>query len=281
VRGTASSLRVALAPLDVNATFGVHCFGKYDATAFSNKGHFTKCFSVEGGVCVVRVDQVGRGVQVTVEGTGESLVRQALERSLAKNDGHDTFVPKHPLIAKLHMRLSGMRIIEVPWAFDVACQTVLGQRVTAEDAMREFRRIAERYGTKYQDLVAFPPASLVATMPTWQLEQLGIDPKRARAMVALAREVVRRPGFWASPLLPKVLASIRGIGPWTIGNIMGFAMGDPDALVLGDLHLPHVVTWALAEEPRGSDERMVELLQPFAGQRLTRLLTGSNIKVPR
>jgi len=47
----------------------------------------------------------------------------------------------------------------------------------------------------------------------------------------------------------------------------------------GDLHLPHVVSWALAGERRGTDERMLELLEPYRGQRgrVVRLLMAASI----
>ena len=65
--------------------------------------------------------------------------------------------------------------------------------------------------------------------------------------------------------------------------VLGFGAGDPDAVLLGDLHAPHIVSWALAQEPRGSDERMLELLEPFRGQRfrVTRLLLGGPFTPPR
>jgi 3-methyladenine DNA glycosylase/8-oxoguanine DNA glycosylase len=61
--------------------------------------------------------------------------------------------------------------------------------------------------------------------------------------------------------------AVTGVGPWTAARIGLIALGDPDAVAVGDLHLPHLVTSALAGEPRGSDERMLELLEPFRGQR--------------
>ena len=58
-----------------------------------------------------------------------------------------------------------------------------------------------------------------------------------------------------------------GIGPWTAAEVMVRVLGDPDAVSVGDFHLPHLVSWALAGEARGTDERMLELLEPFRGQR--------------
>ena len=41
-------------------------------------------------------------------------------------------------------------------------------------------------------------------------------------------------------------------------------VGDPDAVSVGDYHLPNQVAWALAGEPRGDDARMLELLEPVS-----------------
>jgi 3-methyladenine DNA glycosylase/8-oxoguanine DNA glycosylase len=104
----------------------------------------------------------------------------------------------------------------------------------------------------------------------------------------LAREEIFRPFLAPTPTptphaaLRKRLLAVRGIGPWTTEMILGFGAGDPDAAITGDLHLPHLVTWALAGEPFGSDERMLALLEPFRGQRfrVTRLLQAAGLAVP-
>lgn len=79
------------------------------------------------------------------------------------------------------------------------------------------------------------------------------------------------------------LQTIRGIGPWTAAEATRTAFGDPDAVSVGDAHLPDLVSWALAAEPRGDDERMLELLAPYSGQRarVIRLLEVSGIRIPR
>jgi hypothetical protein len=52
---------------------------------------------------------------------------------------------------------------------------------------------------------------------------------------------------------------------------------------LGDYHIPNAVTWALAGEPRGDDARMLELLEPYTGQRgrVIRLLMSGGRGAPR
>jgi len=57
------------------------------------------------------------------------------------------------------------------------------------------------------------------------------------------------------------LSSVHGIGPWSVAEVARIALGDADAVSVGDFHVPNIVAWALAREPRGSDERMLELLE--------------------
>jgi 3-methyladenine DNA glycosylase/8-oxoguanine DNA glycosylase len=61
------------------------------------------------------------------------------------------------------------------------------------------------------------------------------------------------------------------------------ALGDADAVPVGDLHLPHLVSSALAGERRGSDQRMLELLEPYRGHRgrVIRLLVAGAPGPPR
>jgi hypothetical protein len=52
---------------------------------------------------------------------------------------------------------------------------------------------------------------------------------------------------------------------------------------VGDFHLPNLVAFALAREPRADDARMLELLEPYRGHRarVIRLLELSGIRAPR
>ena len=74
-----------------------------------------------------------------------------------------------------------------------------------------------------------------------------------------------------------------GVGPWTAAEVTFRALGDPDAVSIGDFHLPNLVAFVLAGEPRGTDARMLELLEPWRGHRarVIRLLEASGLAAPR
>jgi 3-methyladenine DNA glycosylase/8-oxoguanine DNA glycosylase len=77
--------------------------------------------------------------------------------------------------------------------------------------------------------------------------------------------------------------ALPGVGAWTAAEVAFRALGDPDAVSLGDFHIPNMVAWALAGEPRGTDHRMLELLEPYRGQRgrVIRMLEAAGISAPR
>ena len=78
------------------------------------------------------------------------------------------------------------------------------------------------------------------------------------------------------------LQSLPGIGPWTSAEIRQRACGDPDAVSVGDLHLPGVVGWALIGQVV-DDAGMLELLQPYTGHRhrAASLLVAGGFGPPR
>ncbi|MBV8952035.1 MAG: hypothetical protein JOZ99_14250 [Actinobacteria bacterium] len=130
-----------------------------------------------------------------------------------------------------------------------------------------------------------PPPQRLAELPYWAYHPLGIERSRAETVrractraSGLARLGCSEPG-----VVHRSLQSIGGVGPWTAAEVAAVALGDPDAVSVGDYHLPHVVAWALAGEPRGDDERMLALLEPYRGQRarVLRLITSAGLGPPR
>jgi 3-methyladenine DNA glycosylase/8-oxoguanine DNA glycosylase len=280
--------RVDVRPFDLLRTFALQRFGLFDPTATSSQRTLSKAFASARGITVVDLTLAAGSVTIEASGADEESTAVDLAASLQTDDGYASFAPSHPLLAKLHRTLPGLRLVRVPWRFDVACCAVLQQRVTVREALQQWRRITQKYGdmaASRPTLRTFPNAECIARLESWRLEELGVDPKRTRAMIALAREVHRRDLFGVHDLarVRKIMHSVRGIGPWTTELTLGFGYGDPDALPVGDLHLPHLVTWALAREPLGTDARMEELLEPCRGQRFraVRLLLAAGITVPR
>lgn len=167
----------------------------------------------------------------------------------------------------------------------MACSAILQQRVRSVDAFREWSRICGAFGERLTNgQTAFPSANVLANAPLHVLQSFGIDPRRARTLLAFAREAQLHPlhGGRTKEHLRLLLRRVPGIGPWTVDMVLGFGAADLDAVPIGDLYLPHLVSYALAKEQRGSDERMLELLEPFRPHRfrVVRLLYAAKIAMP-
>jgi 3-methyladenine DNA glycosylase/8-oxoguanine DNA glycosylase len=139
-----------------------------------------------------------------------------------------------------------------------------------------------------------PTPDAVAALPSYRLTELGIEPRRGLLLRRVAREASRYEaiagparergaGGTGAARLAAVLMAHQGIGPWTAAEVALRALGDPDAVSVGDAHLSNIVALALAGRPRGTDEEMLELLAPWAGHRarVVRLLEGAGITAPR
>ena len=265
------TVRVALAPLDLRLSLVFQNVGTHDPTCLVNDLFLRKAFRAPSGPCTVELRRCPGGLEATVHGIDAPAIAAELERGLSQDDGYAQFAALAPPVFRtLHRRSPGLRILRFPWLYDHLCTAVLQQRVRWQDAARQFRLLALRHGGKTADgTPLFPAADTLARLPGWELESIGIDPKRTRALHTLAREWRTHPltAEMEPGVLRKRLLRLRGIGPWTVETALGFGAGDPDALPLADLYLPHLVTRLLAGEERGTDERMVDLLEPLRGHR--------------
>ncbi|HEY8092369.1 MAG TPA: hypothetical protein VID93_01250, partial [Acidimicrobiales bacterium] len=176
------------------------------------------------------------------------------------------------VVARALAAAPGLRIGRCDTLLHQIVPTVLAQRVTSIEAARAWWLLCRRLSEPAPGpagLLLPPDPDVLAQQPSWWFHPLGVERKRAETVIRCAR---RARGLERLVALDPVdagarLSTIPGVGPWTVQSVLGPVLGDPDAVPVGDFHIPHSVCWAIAGEARGSDERMLELLAPYAGQR--------------
>ncbi len=191
-------------------------------------------------------------------------------------------------LRELARRFRGLRFGRSDAVLAALLPAIVGQKVTAEEAQRSYRRLVLRFGEAAPGpgrLHLPPAAATLAALPYHVLHPLGLEERRAMTIVRAARLADR---LEEATRLPRAEAMARlrvvpGVGPWTAAETARRAFGDADAISLGDANLPHLVCWLLAGEARGDDARMLELLEPYDGQRarVARLLVLSGGAAPR
>ena len=215
-----------------------------------------------------------RGRKLLVDAWGEGA-DHALDRVPAwvgEFDEPAALVPAHAAVHRAARLGRGMRMASVGGLVEVLIPTVLAQKVTGIEAARSYRQLVARYGDPAPGpggLHLPPDPARLAGLRYYHFHPLGVEQRRAETIIRVCREADRIEATAGRDLemAYRLLQHLPGIGPWTSASALMVARGDPDAVPVGDFHLPNIVAWALAGEPRGTDERMLELLTPYGGQR--------------
>lgn len=279
-------------PLDLARTLAPLRHGGSDPTMRIGAGGVWRATRMPTGPASVHLSAGRHGVLARAWGPGGPEALDAVPALVGLDDDRSGFEPhRHPVVAGLDRRLAGVRIPRSGSVLEALVPVVLEQKVTGTEARRSFRALVRSLGERAPGpagdgglLVPPAPPRLAAT-PSYAFHPFGVERRRAdtiRRAAAVAPALER-----LVPLPPgearRRLLAVPGVGPWTAAEVALVALGDADAVPLGDYHLPHQVAWALAGEARGDDARMLELLSPFAGHRgrVIRLLVAAGVTAPR
>jgi 3-methyladenine DNA glycosylase/8-oxoguanine DNA glycosylase len=204
----------------------------------------------------------------------------------------------HPRLAQTRRDHPDLRLGRTGLVLESLVPAVLEQRVTGGEAWRAWRALVRRHGEPAPGSAGFglhvmPSAEQLLRVPSWDWHHFGVDPQRARSIRAVATVADRleecaaiAPADGTEADFQRAAARLRvvpGVGPWTAAETTLRALGDPDAVSVGDFHLKNIVGYALTGASRTDDATMVELLEPWRGQRarVIRLIELSGARPPK
>jgi endonuclease III len=284
----ATSRIVSPHPVDLRRTLFPLIRGKGDPTTRVDGTSAWRALRTEDGPATLRLTQLDRmRIDADAWGPGaEQAIGVAAPGLVGALDDPDPFVPRDELMASIWRDHRSVVLTRTD-PFPVLVAAILEQKVQGLEARRAWRKVVTATADPAPGEVGLylpPDPDQLASIPSWLLTRMGVVDRRA----ATLREVARHPKKIAALLdatptdARAFLEKLPGVGQWTTGEVRRIALGDPDAISVGDYHLPHIVSWAFAGEPRGSDERMLELLEPYRGQRgrVEILLEASGIAAP-
>jgi 3-methyladenine DNA glycosylase/8-oxoguanine DNA glycosylase len=239
------------------------------------------------GPVTLLLEQMNRAVRATAWGAGAAWALDHAPGLIGAEDNGSAFVAHDDVMARMWKEHRSVRLTRALDVVRTLVAAILEQKVVGMEARRAWRRMTLALSEPAPGeggLMLPPDPTAVAEVPYYRFHPWGVERRRAEVI----RAVCARPAsLEALADVPFDEARLRleampGIGPWTAAEVMRLSFGDPDAVSVGDYHLPDIVGWALAREERGTDDRMLELLEPYRGQRgrVQVLLERSQIMPP-
>jgi 3-methyladenine DNA glycosylase/8-oxoguanine DNA glycosylase len=261
--------------------------GHGDPTIRLGTGRACRATRTPDGPATIEVVEGGSELVVRAWGPGAGWAIDRAPDLLGLNDDPGALLalrPPHRLVVELARRSAGVRIARSSRVVEALVPAVLEQKITGEEARRIYRALIRAHGEPAPGpfgLRLQPTAARLAALPYHAYHPLGLERRRAETLKRIGALAGRLEAVASLPIADahRRLGSVVGVGPWTVNEVARDALGDPDAVSIGDYHLPSVVAYALAGERRADDARMLELLEPYRGQRgrVVRLIETSGL----
>lgn len=231
---------------------------------------------------------VGGEVIADAWGPGAAWAVEHLPALLGNDDDPSGFEPRDSVVRDLVSRMGVPRLGATGRWYEAMATAAIYQRVVSADARTAVTRMGRLHGAEVPGegpLPLFPRPEAVLRVPDHGFHRAGVDRARTRVIRVAAKHADRLEALGGRPASEARgwLQRLPGVGPWTAARTTGAAAGDPDAVPVGDLHVPVLVTYALSGATGGDDDSMLELLEPYAGHRgrVVRLVKAAGIGPPK
>jgi 3-methyladenine DNA glycosylase/8-oxoguanine DNA glycosylase len=276
---------------NLGGTMGVIAVVKRDPTlSYTTDGVWFATRTPDGPGTLHLAREAG-ALRATTYGPGAEWLLDRADAIAGLRDDVSEFpaiASRHPLVRQLARTFDGLRFPSTGRIFHHLVPAIIGQKVSGKEAYLGYARMLRHFATEpapgpHPKLRLPPDPEAVAATPYWVFHPFGIEQKRAATILRAAVRAVSLESSADSAEATKRLTALPGIGVWTAAETVRVAFGDPDAVSVGDYHIKNIVAFALTGAPRGTDEHMLELLEPFAGHRgrVCQLLQAAGIAAPR
>ena len=256
-------------------TVAAYRFGRPDPTTIIDGSTLWRATLTPLGPATVKIEGIGTTPFAEFFGPGADWLKARYDALLGDDDVIPDLVAHHDVVKRAQKRFQHLALGRTETPYHEIIPAVLGQRVTAGEAVRQWQALVTQFGERapgpHPTLRVPPTPDVLARLGYVTFHEYGIERKRADTIRNIARVSHFLIRDWPSNVPAEQhthsLMNLPGVGPWTAAVAGSVAFGDPDALAVGDFHLKNTVAWALHGIARGTDEQMLESLAPYVGHR--------------
>ena len=287
---------------DFAGTLGPLCLGRLDPCTRLTGTELWWAVRTPDGPATLHLLRRGDTVEATGYGGGAAWVTERAGAIAGLHDEVGDFTAlaeRDPVVRRAWRGHPGLRMTRTGRLFVHLLPTILFQKVTGKEAFWGYVKTVRHFGEPapgpLPGLLLPPDPARIAGSPYWVFHPFGIEQKRADALRRAAAVADRLESAPDPATATARLTALPGIGDWTAAEVVRLGHGDPDAVTVGDYHIPHHVVFALTGAVRAgsreatpgrhspADARMLELLAPFAGHRarVVQLLLAATPAPPR
>jgi AraC family transcriptional regulator of adaptative response / DNA-3-methyladenine glycosylase II len=235
----------------------------------------SKAMLIDGKAALVEISFARESAAVRVDGGNSFAAHKAAVRMLGIDSdagGFERQFAGDPLLGGLFERQKGLRIPLTPQPWEALAWAIMGQQISLKAAVSLRRELILAAGLPHKDgLRAHPTPQAVASLSIETLRALKFSRSKAEYLIAAAQAV-------ADGTLPlatlrdlsarhaaRLLASVRGIGPWTIQYAFLRGFGFADCLPAGDAGLAQGLAKVQGERPK--EPQIRDMMARFAPYR--------------
>ena len=225
------------------------------------------------GTGALRITRTSDGLVGEAWGEGSSWLLDRLGATAGLDDDPTLFSTDAAVIGELHRLNPGMRFGKTGLVFDALVTAIVGQKVTGAEASAAAAGLrlafSEDAPGPRPGLRLPPDPDQMAAAPYWAYHELHLERRRAETLRRVAADRAAIEGLGRLPVreAAEKLGTYPGVGPWTVAKTLVVSHGDPDQVEVGDFHVKHLVVHHLTGRARGTDDEMLELLEPFRPHR--------------
>ncbi|QRP48632.1 DNA-3-methyladenine glycosylase [Amycolatopsis sp. FDAARGOS 1241] len=199
-------------------------------------------------------------LDVDAWGPGTDELIGSIRTELGEHDRPEDFRPAHPVLERAWSRLPGLRVPRTGRLFEALVPAILEQRVVGLDAQAAWARLVGAHGGPAPGpapgtMRVMPSPAAWAKIPIWDWRRAGVDLHRSKTVSSAAWHAAKLDRAAADPARAyELMSAMSGVGVWTAAQVGHRALGDADALPLGDFNLGRMTGMALLGRPLAEQE---------------------------